>query len=126
MISASNEEKKKNRELLKKLIRSVYFLVRHRVPHTTAFEDIITLQVDNGNEQLCVHLRTCPSNATYLSKFTTVELLKSISYCIEEKNLARLKSCQYFSLMADESADVSGKEELSIIYVQGGWRVAKQ
>ena len=80
---------------MKKLIRSVYFVVRHRVPHTTAFEDVITLQVDNGNEQLRVHQSTCPGKCNLFSKFATVELLKSISYCIEEQYLARLKSCQY-------------------------------
>ncbi len=70
-VMASNEEKRKNRELMKKLIRSVYLVFRHRVPHTTAFEDVITLQVDNGNEQLRVHLSTCPGNAIYFFKFTS-------------------------------------------------------
>ena len=61
-----------------------------------------------------MHQNTCPANATYLSKFTIAEQLKSISYCIEKQHLADLKSCQFFSLMADESVDVSTKEELSI------------
>ena len=61
-----------------------------------------------------MHQNTCPANVTYLSKFTIAEQLKSISYCIEEQHLADLKSCQFFSLMADESVDVSTKEELSI------------
>lgn len=80
---------------MKKLTRSLYFLVKHRMPHTTTFEDLIMLQIDNGSEKLETHLSTCPSNAAYLSKATTNELLNSISHCIEESILTRLKSGQF-------------------------------
>ena len=114
MIIASEEEKKRNRELMKKLIRSLYFLVRNRIPHTTTFENLITLQIDNGNQELREHKLTCPSNATYLSKVTTAELLSSISNHIEQGLLARLNASQYITIMADESTDVSCNEELCI------------
>ncbi len=62
IVAATSEEKRKNR-----LIRSVYFLVRNRIPHTTTFESLIALQIDNGNSQLESHLNyvqlmqlTCP------------------------------------------------------------------
>ena len=113
MFSASEVEKRRNRELLKKLIRSLYFLVQHRIPHTTTFNDLITLQIENGDKQLQNHRDTSPDNATYLSKVTTSELLKSISHNIEEDLLARIKASQ-FSLIADESTDVASNEELSI------------
>ncbi len=82
--AATSEEKRKNRELIKQLIRSVYFLVRNRIPHTTTFESLIALQIDNGNSQLESHLNLCPANATYMSKITVAELLKSISHFIKE------------------------------------------
>jgi len=113
-LAASEAERRRNQELIKQLTRSLYFLVKHRMPHTTTFEDLIELQIDNGNEQLETHKRTCPSNATYVSKATTSELLSSISHCIEGDLLMRLKSSQFISIMADESADVSSKEELSV------------
>ena len=96
-----------------KLIRSLFFLVKHRIPHTT-FQDLITLQIGNGNEQLKVHLKSCPNNATYLSKVTTAELLRSLSDHSEEKLLSSLKESPYFSNLADESTDIASKEELSI------------
>ena len=111
MIAASEEERKRNREMMKKLIRSLYFLVKNRIPHTTTFEGLITLQIDNGNQELREHN---PSNATYLSKATTADLLSSISNHIEQGLLARLNASQYISIMADESTDVSSKEELCI------------
>ena len=37
MVSASDEERKHNREVMKKLIQSLYFLVKHHIPHTTTY-----------------------------------------------------------------------------------------
>lgn len=82
---------------MKQLVRSVYFLLRHRIPHTTTFDSLIELQIDNGNEHLKEHQNTCPANATYLSTATTAELLKSISYCIEEQLLTQLKSSSFLT-----------------------------
>ena len=114
MLVATEIDRKRNHELMKRLIRSLYFLVKHRIPHTTTFEDLITLQIDNGSEQLQEHRRTCPSNATYLSKATASELLCSISNSIKARVLTSLRSSEYISIMADESTDVASKEELSI------------
>ncbi len=105
------EEKTRNRKLLKALVWSLYYLIKH---HTTNFEDLISLQADNENELLRLHLDTCPSNATYLSRATTAELLKSISHQFENDLLTRLKASPYYSIMADESTDTSSKEELSV------------
>ena len=80
----------------------------------TNLEDLIALQVDNGNELLKTHQLSCPGNATYLSKASIAELLKSISYCIEKELLEKLDSSIFFSLLCDESTDVASKEELSI------------
>ena len=114
MRTASEEDKRKNCEMLKKLIRPLYFLIKHRIPHTTTFQDLITLQIENGNDQLQVHLNSCPNNATYLSKVTTAELLRSISDHIDNKFICSLKESPFFSILADESTDIASKEELSI------------
>ena len=114
MLAATEAEWRKNRELIKKLTSSLYFLVKHHMPHRTTCEDLIMLQIDNGSEQLETHKHTCLSNATYVSKATTTELLSSISHCIEEALLTRLKSSQFISIMADKSTDVSSKKELSV------------
>ena len=114
IVAASEEEKKENRELMKNLIRSLYFLVKFHIPHTTTFDSLITLQVDNGNVKLQTHRNTCPQNATYESYTTIVELLSSISEIIKQNLLASLKSSEYYSLMADESTDSASQEELSV------------
>ena len=40
--------------------------------------------------------------------------MKSISFHIEESILAHLKNSQFYSILADESSDISSKEELAI------------
>ena len=114
IISVSEEEKQHNRTFLKKLVRSLYFLVKQHIAHTTTFEGLITLQIENGDIQLRSHRDKCPRNATYESYATVVDILSSISKIIERDLLSSFKSSTYFSLMADESTDVSSKEELSI------------
>ena len=68
--AATAEEKKQNRDIMKKLIQSLYFLVKHYIPHTTTFESLITLQIENGDIILKSHREKCPHNATYES-YTT-------------------------------------------------------
>lgn len=116
MSAISDEERKKNRTPFKILLRSLYYLVVNRSPHTTMFDSIINiqLQIDNGIEQLESHKQSSPSNATYLSKFSTAEFMKSISFHFEENILVCLKSSEFYSIMADESTDVSSTEKLAI------------
>ena len=50
----------------------------------------------------------------YESYITVVDLLASISKILEGDLLSILKASTYFSLMADESTDVSLQEEVSV------------
>ena len=45
IVTPSEGEKKRNHELIKKLICSLYFLVKHYIPHTTTFESLLTPQI---------------------------------------------------------------------------------
>lgn len=65
IVTASEEEKKENRKMIKKLIRSLYFLVKHHIPHTTTFEGLVTLQIENGDITFKGHRETYSRNATY-------------------------------------------------------------
>ena len=56
IVTASEEEKKENQKMMKKLIRSLYFLVKHHIPHTTTFEGLVTLQNEKGDITLKAHL----------------------------------------------------------------------
>ena len=106
IVTASEKEKKENRKM-KKLIRSLYFLAKHHIPHTTTFEGLVTLQIENGDITLKVHTETSPRNATYESYSTIVELLTSISKTLENSLLESLKGSVYYSIMVDESTDIA-------------------
>ena len=99
---------------MKKHIRSLYLLVKHHIPHTTTFESLITLQIENGDIKLKSHREKSPHDATYESYTTIVELLSSISNVLEKRIISSLSASPYYSLMADESTDVASQEKLSV------------
>ena len=47
ILSVNEKERKQNHELMKKLVCSLYFLVKHYIAYTTTFEDLLTLQIEN-------------------------------------------------------------------------------
>ena len=55
IISTIEEDKQHNWDFIKKLIRSLYVLVKQHIPHTTTFEGLITLQIENGDIKLGNH-----------------------------------------------------------------------
>ena len=119
VMRVSEEDKRTNMELL---VRSVYYLVKHHGPHTTTFSGLVTLQIENGDEQLRLHNSECAGNASYLSKFSIAEFIGSISHHIEQDLLSHLGKSRYISTMADECTDVASKEEMSICarWTEGG------
>jgi len=77
-----------NRDLIKKLIQSIDFLVKYHTPHTTTIEGFITLQMENGNIQLRDHWDNAPCNATYQSYATVVDLLSKLYHALRIFRLA--------------------------------------
>ena len=61
----AEEQKKKNREIILKLMSSIHFLAKNHIPHSTTYKELIELQVLNGDELLEKHLSEGPSNAQY-------------------------------------------------------------
>ena len=57
----AEEQRLKNHSILLKLLRSLYFLAKNRIPHTTTFEGLVQLQVANGDEILKQHIEQGPS-----------------------------------------------------------------
>ena len=41
----AEEQKKKNCEIILKMMRSIYFLAKNRIPHLTTYKELIELQV---------------------------------------------------------------------------------
>ena len=56
----ATEQKERNRDVLLKLLRSTYFLVKNRIPHTTIFPHLVELQLANGDKVLEKHIQQSP------------------------------------------------------------------
>ena len=100
-------------------MRSIYFLAKNRIPHSTTYKELIELQV-LGDELLEKHLSEGPSNAQYTSRFSARVLIEVIDIWIDRKLLCSLQESPYFSILAGECQDISTQEELPIC---GRWLV---
>ncbi len=114
----AEQQKKKNREIILKLMRSIYFLAKNR--STLNHKELIELQMLNGDELLEKHLSDGSSNTQYTSRFSARLLIEAIDIWIERKLICSLQESPYFSILTDECQDISTQEELSIC---GRWLV---
>ena len=73
--TSEKDMRRLNLELTKKLIRSLFLLIKHHMPHMTTFTDVITLQINNEDEHLKVHKNECASNASCNIMFKNAEKL---------------------------------------------------
>jgi hypothetical protein len=78
------------------------------------FRALLKFRVDAGDEVLASHLTSCGKNASYISKTTQNEIIDCCGEVIIEKIVTKIKASKFFTIMADETTDVSIKEQLSI------------
>ena len=98
----AEEQKKKNRENILKLMRSIYFLAKNHIPHSTTYNEFIELQVLNGDGLLEKRRSKGSSNAQYTSRFCDRVLIEAIDIWIETKLMCSLQESPYFAVLAEE------------------------
>ena len=64
------------------------------------FQALLYFRIESGDQVLQNHLENSSRNATYISKTIQNELITTVG--------------KYFSILADEAADISNKENMSI------------
>ena len=111
----------RNRSIVLKLMRSIYFLAKNKIPHTTVYPNLIALQIANGDWLLEQHLTYGASNAQYTSKFSAVMLLKTLDTWLERKQVQSLRSSPYFSIVADVSRYIHTERAIYLLQVDCGW-----
>ena len=115
MAAVDLTQAKENRENIKKLLRTVYYLCRRKnAVFADAFNDALELQIENGDSDLESWLEKAPKNANYTSNMVVQEYILALSKWLEDPLLASLKGSSMFTLMADESTDIATVEEISI------------
>ena len=79
------------------------------------FVELLNFRVRAGDTVLEEHLKNCPKNASYISKNTQNTLIKCCGQVISEKIVHDIKQNKFFSIIADEAADSSNKEQMSLV-----------
>src|SRR5678815_4986483 len=77
-------------------------------------QDSCRLRIDAGDQSLKNHFEKGKKNATYQSVQIQNEIISLCGTTIKESIFNKVKEACSYSLPADETADISGKEQLSI------------
>ena len=112
-----------NKSARKTAMQCPYWLVKSEVPHTTNYNSLIKAAEFMGCPQL-KHLYH-GENAKYSSQRTIQEFLKVIGEQIEQEILVNLLTSPLYSIMIDETTDVSVLKELVVyaLYLTTGAKV---
>ncbi|KAJ8050239.1 hypothetical protein HOLleu_03362 [Holothuria leucospilota] len=99
-----------SRNSMVKAFQCLYWLAKRNIPHSTNFEPLLDLLTQLG---LDIKAKICKgANATYTSDTAIKEILMCLSEVIEAEILDDLRKNQYYSLMFDETTDVSTIEQI--------------
>ena len=79
------------------------------------FQGLLNFRVECGDVILEEHFQTCPKNATYLSKTVQNELIEICGDYLRKQIIREVKVAKFFSILADEVADVSNKEQMPLV-----------
>lgn len=122
----------KNRERLTPVITTVLWCGRQGVPlrghrdggkmdlytepgeNEGNFKALLRLRACNGDELLKKHLEESSANATYTSWKTQNEIISACNTIILRKLVAKVNAAKCFAVMADETTDIGGVEQLSL------------
>ncbi|XP_004209363.2 52 kDa repressor of the inhibitor of the protein kinase-like [Hydra vulgaris] len=114
-------EVKESRESLVPIIKTVILCGRLGIETNDGlikadrnFKSLLAYRVDAGDKVLEHHLKSSGKNATYISKTVQNELIDICGQIITEKIIKEAKIAKYFSVIADETTDVSHHEQLSV------------
>ncbi|CAH1974181.1 unnamed protein product [Acanthoscelides obtectus] len=78
------------------------------------FSDLLKFRIDAGDQTLGNHLFTAAGNSKYTSHRIQNEIISLAGEVLLRSVVEEANSSKYFSVLADETADIAGHEQLSI------------
>lgn len=139
---------KENRERLRPIVKTIIFcgqqnisLRGHRddgpllnttnnryspVANDGNFRALLRFRIDSGDSTLQHHLETTGANATYISKTVQNQLIEACKEEIQQVILNRVRAAKFFSVIFDETTDISHTEQLSLSLRYYWNRVARE
>ena len=119
---------KENREKMKSIVKTIILCGQNNIPLRGKrddssdnellqgnFQTFLKFRIDSGDEKLKEHFETAPRNATYRSKTVQNEIIETVGKHIVSKIVEEIRMSKIFSIMANEAADISNKENLSLV-----------
>lgn len=111
----------KNRKILGSIIQAFVFCGTHNLPlrektlNSGVFFDLLAFRVHSGDVVLNEHLKN-PTNkkGVYISPIIQNELIDISGKLLKTRVISNAIRNVYFSVLADETSDISGIEQLSI------------
>lgn len=109
-----------NRLKLKSIVSSIFFLGTHGLPlrghsdDSALFNDLLKLRVECGDTILEDHFKNAPKNATYLSHRIQNNCITIFGTVTSNIILEQIKKAECYSVLADETIDICGTEQMSI------------
>ena len=111
---------RENRKIITSIVKTVIFCASNNIPLRGHSEDkgnfmkLLQFRIDAGDEELKKHFARMASNAKYTSPMFQNEILAIASNMIVQEIVTEANK-SFVSLIAGESCDISGKEQLSIV-----------
>lgn len=108
-----------NKQILASIISCIIFCGTHSMPlrgkeaDGGVFLDLLNLRINSGDHTLKNHIEKCRRNASYTSPQIQNELISICGEVIKGDVLTEIKN-EFYSVLADETADIAGKEQLSL------------
>ncbi|XP_060873882.1 uncharacterized protein LOC132947614 [Metopolophium dirhodum] len=75
-------------------------------------KDLLKFRIDSGDDVLKNHLQNCPKNSNFISKTTQNDLIDCCASVILGKIVNAIKESKYFSILVDETTDISTSKQL--------------
>ena len=115
-----------NKKIVTSIVKTVLFCASNNIPlrgHSADkgnFMKLLQFRMDAGDEALKKHFTQMAGNAKYTSPTIQNQILGIASTMVVEEIVAEANE-SFISVVADESCDISGKEQLSIVlrYTKG-------
>lgn len=120
MVTAHEKILEENRKIVRSIISTVLFCGTHDLPfrgkelHSGVFVDLIRFKAESGDIDLQNHVFHGKKNATYLSPQVQNQLIYICGDVVRAELIKDVQHAAAYSILADESCDISGKEQLSI------------
>ena len=136
VVSQRMNQIKQNRNRIAPIIESIIFLGRQNIPfrghrdhggmdehcinsnsivNEGNFRELIKFKIKSGDVALRDHLKEAGANATYISPETQNQLIGCCGEVIREKILARIIKSKFYSVLFDETTDLSHKSQMTVL-----------